>query len=362
MSITLRQVVIHELVKEQHEPIQPSKIKKQTLPVENETIQELVEGIVELYGKKNSSAQYGVFQTGEGRGAFPDSFDEYKNTEVTDESFLKITTVAMTELYKKAENQGPASGGYVLFADYEHNKNRYFLSAMVKQKPGYKITGELKVEDLEYIDLNRLHQAAKISFSKYKAFNEAQEAEKHDINYLSFVSPRNNQKTAGYFILAFGCKAGAPSAKATQAVVKESVAFFSGNQSLVKHADELSKSLYEYLDKKHDSGEPAKLSEIEQIARKYFPADEADDLAEELVAHLNSDEIGVPNEFSVNKTKLYTMTHIVYKSDDFQMAFDKDDIGQDENARFYYDGDKLVLNELPPDFKEMLDAHFQQEM
>lgn len=358
MSITLSHVVIHELIKEQHEPIQPSKVKEQTLPVENETIQKLVEGIVDLYGKKNNSAQYGVFQCGEGRGGFPDAIDAYKNAETSDESFLNVTAIAMTQLYSKAEHISSSSGGYILFADYEQNGIRYFLSAMVKQKPGYKITGELKVEDLEYIDLSRLHQAAKISFAKYEEFNAASDVDKHDINYLSFVSPRNSQKTAGYFISAFGCKAGAPSAKATQAVVRESVAFFNANESLSEHSSVLSKKLYEYLDEKHVSNQPAKLSEIEQIAREYFPADEADSLAEGLVAHLNSDEVAVPSEFSVNKTKLHNMTHIVYKGDGFQMTLDKDDIGQDEDAKFYYDGNRLVLNELPDAFKEMLDEHF----
>ncbi|KAA1205861.1 nucleoid-associated protein [Vibrio cholerae] len=361
MSIILHHVVIHELVKEQHESIQDPVIKEQTLPTANATIKKLVNGIVDLYGKKDSSAQYGVFRTGDSRGRFPEAFDAYKKGNATVEEFLNVTKVAMNELYSKAESQSSSSGGYILFADYEYKGNRFFLAAMVKQKPGYKITGELKVEDLEYIDLNRLHQAAKINFNKFDVFNNADEVERNDINYLSFVSPRNNQKTAGYFILAFGCKAGAPSAKATQAVVRESVAFFKANDVLSDCANDLSKRLYEYLDRKHVSGEPAKLSEVEKIARDFFPADEADDLAEKLVAHLNSEEVAVPNEFSVNKTKLYSMSHIVYKSDDFHVTLDKGDIGQNEDARFYYDGSKLVLQDLPDDFKEMLDAHFQQE-
>ena len=358
MAILLSQVVIHELVKEQREPIQPSDVKEETLSSDNPTIQKLVEGIVDLYGKKNNSAQYGVFETGDARGNFPDAFEVYKGAEESEDNFIKATKVAMTQLYLKAADKPTASGGYILFADYVQNDVRYFLSAMVKQKPGYKITGALKVEDLEYIDLSRLHQAAKVNFAKYEEFAAADEVEQLDINYLSFVSPRNNKATAGYFISAFGCKAGAPSAKATEAVVKESVAFFNADETLSAHSAELSKKLYEYLDNKQRENQPAKLSEIEHIAREFFSADEADNLAEELVAHLNSDEVGVPSEFSVNKTRLHKMTHIVYKGDDFQLTIDKDDIGQDAGSRFYYDGNRLVINELPDEFKDMLDEHF----
>ena len=102
---------------------------------------------------------------------------------------------------------------------------------MVKQKPGYKITGTLDLENLEYIDLSRLYQAARVNFSKYKAhFSPDQEEE---INYLSFVSPGGNQTASGYFIHAFGCEKGSPSAKATEAVINGSWDFFTQHDDFI---------------------------------------------------------------------------------------------------------------------------------
>lgn len=360
MPITLNKAIIHELVKEQREAIQPSAIREHVLPPNNPSIIELIEGIVGLYGKKNSSAQYGVFKSGEGKGQFPESFENYHAAALTDESFKKLSLVGMDGLYIRAESELLASGGYILFADYESNGVRYFLSAMVKQKPGYKITGELEIEDLEYIDLSRLHQAARISFDKYKAYQKANDVDKLDINYLSFVNPSNNSKTAGYFVLAFGCEAGAPSAKATQAVVSESVVFFKREDTLKVYAEDIRAKLYDYLGSKQHNQDSAKLSEIEHIAREFFPADDADRLSEELVSHLNSDEVGVPNEFIVNKSKLHKMTHIVYKGDDLQLTFDKDDLGDDPDAKFYFDGTKLIITELPQDLKEMFTQHLNK--
>lgn len=358
MGIILNKVIIHELVKEQREGIKPSVIRDNVIDATNPSIISLVEGVVELYGKKNNSAQYGVFKSGEGKGDFPLAFDKYYNLQnSTDDNFRDISLVGMDELFTRAENTLLASGGYILFADYISNDVRYFITAMIKQKPGYKITGELSIEDLEYIDLSRLHQASKISFEKYGEYQSANDLERQDVNYLSFVSPASN-KTSGYFILAFGCQAGAPSARATQAVVTESVAYFKQNDDLKEYAIPLRSKLYDYLESKRDTQDSAKLSEIEKIARQFFPADSADKHAENLVEHLNSDEIGVPYEFVVNKSKLQKMTHIVYKGDDLQIIFDKDDLGKDHGAKYCFTGDKLVINELPDGLKNMLNEHF----
>lgn len=358
MSILLNKVIIHELVKEQRESIKPSVIRTRVINAKNPSIISLVEGVVELYGKKNNSAQYGVFKTGEGKGDFPSAFKKYYELpKTTDDNFREISLIGMEELFKRAESESLSSGGYILFADYISNDIRYFITAMIKQKPGYKITGELSIEDLEYIDLSRLHQASKISFDKYGEYQKSSELERQDINYLSFVSPASN-KTSGYFILAFGCQAGAPSARATQAVVTESVAYFKNNEDLKDYSTQLRSKLYDYLESKRDSQDSAKLSEIEKIARQFFPAENADQHAERLVEHLNSDEIGVPYEFVVNKSKLQKMTHIVYRGDDLQIIFDKDDLGKDHGAKYCFTGDKLVINELPDALKDMLNEHF----
>lgn len=96
MGIILNKVIIHELVKEQREGIKPSVIRDHVISATNPSIISLVEGVVELYGKKNNSAQYGVFKTGEGKGDFPLAFDKYYNRQKpTDNEFRDISLVGM---------------------------------------------------------------------------------------------------------------------------------------------------------------------------------------------------------------------------------------------------------------------------
>ncbi|PSU73231.1 hypothetical protein C9J22_04645 [Photobacterium phosphoreum] len=355
VSIELNKIIIHELVKEKNEQIQPLIIRDHVLSDKSQSAIDLVKGIVELYGKKNNSSQYGIFRQGIEGGHFPDNFKQYYQlNDCSDSSFYSLTKVAMGELYSRAENVGLATGGYVLFADYNHTGDRFLLAAMVKQKPGYKITGTLDLEHLEYIDLSRLYQAARVNFSKYEAhFSPDQEEE---INYLSFVSPGGNQTASGYFIHAFGCEKGSPSAKATEAVINGSWDFFTQHDDLKKKAYDFNDTLCQLLDRKVNNKESVKLSDIEHIARQYFPADSADILSEEFLSYLNSEDIGVPSEFIVNKQKLHKMTHVVYNSDDLKLSFDKEDLGSTPSARFYFDAksETLTISELPVELLDIL--------
>lgn len=358
MAITIHKAVVHELIKEKNEDPQPLHYRESLLPVENENVQDVIAGVVNIYGRKNNSARYGIFRDDEVYGNAPNAFHTYSgHDDVRDEDFMDLSISIMQELFREATGVMFATGGHILFADYESDGVRFFLAAMIKQKAGFAFSDTLGVEDLEYIDLSRLHQAIKINFSKYANYQEADDIDRQECTYLSFVSPQSSQSAAGYFIQAMGCKAGAPSAKATQSAVDESVSFFSERDDLIAHVPSLKRDLYNYLDEKEAAKEPATLSDIEAIARRFFPTEneeQADRYADEFVTHLNREESGVPPEFPVNKTKLKNMTHLVYKGDDLHLEFDKNDIGRDPNARVYFDGVRVIINDLPHDLIEKL--------
>lgn len=364
MAITIHRAVVHELIKEKNEEPQPLHYRPSLLPVDNESVKNVVAGVVNIYGRKNNSARYGVFRDDESYGNVPNAFHDYSILDnVSDQDFMGLSKLVMQELFREATGVAFATGGHILFADYESDGVRFLLAAMIKQKAGFAFSDTLGVEDLEYIDLSKLHQAVKINFDRYESYQTADDVEKQEYTYLSFVSPQTSQSAAGYFIQAMGCKAGAPSAKATEAAVKESVSFFESREELKSYAPSLKKELHNYLEQKAASGEPATLPDIEGIARRFFPTDsdeQADQYADEFVTHLNREESAIPPEFPVNKTKLKNMTHLVYKGDDLHLEFDKQDIGDDPNARVYFNGSKLIIKDLPQDLIDKLNQQISE--
>ena len=254
----------------------------------------------------------------------------------------------------------------MLYADYSNSQGRYYLVAMIKQKEGLTLSKQLEPEELTQLDLSRLYQAARISFSKLSAYRAATEQNRLEINYLSFVSPSTSKSTAGYFVTALGCAPGTASARATTTVIRESVEFFRNNESLKPHRHSFKNDLIDYLTKKDESGESVKLSEIESLARRYFPAveeDMADKFSDDFISHLNSEEHGVPVEFPVSKPALMKCRRIQYKADNWDFSFERSALGENDGAKVHFDKEhkRLIINDLPDGVIKLLQEELENQ-
>lgn len=367
MSIQINNVVIHELIKKQHKDIQRPKLKNQVLDPANEIVNSLVLGVSNLYSKKNNSSHYGTFKKTADCGRFPGAWETYSSNKCcSNEDFLTLTFSAMSELQRLAQEQPAASGGYLLFSDYVIENNRFFLIAMLKKKGGILLTEDLVPASLEQVDLNSIHQAARVNFNRYNEFKTSTEEQQQELNYLSFVSPSINVTTAGYFISAIGCSKGTASAKATKNLIEEATAFFRNRTELKKDRLKFKGELINYLNEQASNGVSVKLNDVENIARKYFPKDidgSIDKLATELIEHLNSEDIGVPVEFPPNKSEIKRHTHVKYSSDNWQLLFDRNSLGISANAELRYvaSNGQLVINNLPHELRAIIESELKEK-
>lgn len=352
MDTQVNFAVVHELIKEQHKEIQNSDIRDVVLKKNSPAVSKLVVGATSIYGKKNNAAHYGIFSKNT-ESEFPKEFGSYAKLPLSEDFFLEITRSAMGELHAAAggARARASTGGYILFVDYENSQGRFFLIAMLKKRDGLRLNEKLEPEELIELDLNSLYHAARINFQKLEAHVQASDEERQELNYLSFLSQSAGRAAAGYFVTALGCAIGTASAAATQNLIKEGVKFFRDRPDLHKSRLAFKDDLLRYLEKQRDLGYSVKLSEVEQIARSYFPAEyegQADDLADEFTGHLNSEAVGVPVEFPIHKGVLDKYTHVLYKADNWQLKFDRNSLGEsvDAEIRFVENECKLVINNL----------------
>ena len=360
-AITLHKAIVHELVKEQHKEIQKSNIRPTALDVSKVAVKKLISDIVDVYGDRENSAHYGTFLTTGARGRFPGAFEAYAKVDVprvNEKNFIDLSRCAMDELYRCANLQSAASGGYIVVSDYSLNAQRFFLVAMIKQTPGMTISATLDPEELMRLDLDRLHQAARINFGKLSQYNSAQEDAKKEINYLTFISPRN--EASGYFISAIGCAPGNTSSRATKAVIQETTALFKGDERLRKNHDAFRKALLEYLDEKEARQQSVKISEIGHLVESHIPTElvgEAKSIVNDIVTKLNSEDVGVPAEFPVHKNELKKHTHISGRAANWRVEFDRQALSDSDDAPIYYNRElgTLTFKGIPDDLQKLIE-------
>ena len=365
MTIQINNIVIHELVKEQHLPIQDSVIKDNVLDKNKALIKTLAKSVIDLFGTRNNTTNYGIFDTGAEDTSFQDDFRNYFNLRaVSNQDFIDLTKTAMDCLYTKAEHQSGASGGYILFIDYNTN-SRFFLVAMIKKKDGINLNADLEPEEITQLDLDKLYQVARINFNRYQSYQTASDTEKLELSYLSFLSRKSSEGASGYFITALGCSSNIAPSKATDNLIKGSLSFFQSKDCLKNNIYNFRTRLLSFLNEKIRNKETAKLSEIEQIAREFIPADNVeitDDIASQLMLHLN-EKCYIPSEFPVHQSTVIKNTQIRSKTSNYDLKFEKSALGTNERDKIYYDRvhKKLILSGIPDETIAQIESELAQQ-
>ena len=365
MTIQINNIVIHELVKEQHLPIQDSVIKDNVLDKNKALIKTLAKSVIDLFGTRNNTTNYGIFDTGAEDTSFQDDFRNYFNLRaVSNQDFIDLTKTAMNCLYTKAEHQSGASGGYILFIDYNTN-SRFFLVAMIKKKDGINLNADLEPEEITQLDLDKLYQVARINFNRYQSYQTASDTEKLELSYLSFLSRKSSEGASGYFISALGCSNNIASNKATDNLIKGCLSFFKTQECLKDNTYNFKNKLLCFLNEKINAKDSVKLSEIEAVAREFIPAEDietADSIASQFMIHLN-DECSIPSEFPVHQSTITKYTQIRSKTSNYDLKFEKSALGTNEQDKIYYDREhkKLILSGIPEETISQIESELRQQ-
>lgn len=354
---SIRHVIVHELLKESNKDFDHSKpynLRDTELDKTNDIVKKLVDGVIDLYGSKGNSAHYGVFiKKKTKQGPIPELFHKYSLVQQSVSSdFIELSKEVMKQMYKSAQEQIWASGGYVVFTDYILSGFRYLLVTMIKKTNGVTISENLEPEEMIHLELGNINQAAKINFRYYEEYQKADDLKKTDLSYLSFISKTTGQSAAAYFIAALGCDKGIASAGATRKLPDEIRRFFKKEPLLKNQAESFRNDVIKYLEKQFDNEHSARLSDIESLASghmSYLKEEEKTELVDKLMKHLNSEEVRIPSEFVINKNSLDKIRNVIYKTPSLSFHFDKDLLGVTTDAKIYYDDENqsLTFNNLP---------------
>ncbi|EPQ8921017.1 nucleoid-associated protein [Enterobacter hormaechei] len=316
----IKHVIVHELIKESGNDFDyenPFNLRKTELDKENKIVNKLVEDVIKLYGSRGNTAHYGIFKKDNDRGPIPDEFNNYFSlTNYSSKDFINLSISIMKQLFESAKGQSWPSGGYIVFTDYISNGVRFLLVTMIKKKGGMRISPALEPEEMIHLDLSNINQAAKINFHLYNQYLSADETARTELTFLSFVSKTKGQSASAYFISALGCDKGIASSAATRALPREARNFFKKDVDSKPFAEAFRNKVIRYLDETNRADQPAKLTDIADIAAAQLTSleeDKRNEIIEGFMQHLNNENMRIPSEFVINKSTLDKIKNVSYK-------------------------------------------------
>lgn len=136
------------------------------------------------------------------------NFTKYLNKYIEGEiKFLVFSQKVFKLISDKIESTTNATGGVILFLEYKQLEKNYILIVVLKEKDAMSLNKSNNfIEFILSLDVEKLHEAARISIKDYVADNQP---------YLSFIKKANNKKVTDYFREALNCDDFTDSAKFT---------------------------------------------------------------------------------------------------------------------------------------------------
>jgi nucleoid-associated protein len=242
--VTVKHAIVHLLEKRQLERDVTLQLRAAELVV-SERVTNLLTQIRTLYNSR-SGRGYGRFK--------PEIFLTTALRELIEQrtGFVDFTRLCMGDLSSRVAEANLATGGYVVFVMYEDHGAEYLMIVMLKPTPGVTFDHELEILDIEHLDLNRLHFAARVNLTEWYADGE---------RYISFVKGRAAD-ISSYFRKFIGVDELVEGREDTRRLVATLTDYCANAGLPDDEAESLKQRVHSYCSHKVKAGEPVYLEEL----------------------------------------------------------------------------------------------------
>lgn len=189
-KMVISNLIIHNIIKKQHEKEVKSIIRKTEIKVEDKHHAFLSRILKIYYGKSNPS--YGIFDSNQTSYPYQKMVKDFITTKST---FNAFSTQAADHFTSKIKNEVNATGGFFLMAAFKSKEMNFIATIMLNNTTNYDIDeNDLDINEKLTLDIDKVDVANILNLNKWN---------QGDNTYLSFTKGRKN--ISDYFVNFIGC-------------------------------------------------------------------------------------------------------------------------------------------------------------
>jgi nucleoid-associated protein YejK len=208
----LKRLIAHQIVKEKKQKGAALTLRKTVLPTTSNVADLLINQLNESFKIRNPFA--GLFRTKDNtpkettetpketaeapkkttESAFRQSLLAYLMVD-SDDAFVDFTTTVAGILSAEIGGQPLATGGYVVFAEYQASKDNYLLTALLTTQATPSFDEHLNLITTNPLDFEHLRHGARIRLKAVKSNREG---------VVQFIS-QSAEGVSDYFVEFLGC-------------------------------------------------------------------------------------------------------------------------------------------------------------
>ena len=330
MSITVNQIVLHQLVKhaENETTTMESVLRDELLTITPEVEQMMLQ----LHqGYQNKGKAFGVFQE---NSIFAQDLNRLLENEI---NFLNFSQQSTKLLAQELGKYNFADSGTLILCQYNFLATDYLFIALLDSRISMLVDENLEIRRTEYLDITQFDIAARINLTDLQVNANSN-------RYLTFIKGRVGRKISDFFMDFLGAEEGLNPQVQNQCLLQAVSDYCEQGELNKEQTQAVKKQVFEYCKGQLASGDAIALTELSAnlptLNERPF------------VTFTEEQDYGLEETIPPVRSALKTLTKFSGSGKGVTLSFDADLL----NNRIEWDPltDTLTIKGIPPNLKDQL--------
>ena len=330
MSITVNQIVLHQLVKhaENETTTMESVLRDELLTITPEVEQMMLQ----LHqGYQNKGKAFGVFQE---NSIFAQDLNRLLENEI---NFLNFSQQSTKLLAQELGKYNFADSGTLILCQYNFLATDYLFIALLDSRISMLVDENLEIHRTEYLDITQFDIAARINLTDLQVNANSN-------RYLTFIKGRVGRKISDFFMDFLGAEEGLNPQVQNQCLLQAVSDYCEQGELNKEQTQAVKKQVFEYCKGQLASGDEIALTELSAnlptLNERPF------------VTFTEEQDYGLEETIPPVRSALKTLTKFSGSGKGVTLSFDADLL----NNRIEWDPltDTLTIKGIPPNLKNQL--------
>lgn len=330
MSITVNQIVLHQLVKhaENETTTMESVLRDELLTITPEVEQMMLQ----LHqGYQNKGKAFGVFQE---NSIFAQDLNRLLENEI---NFLNFSQQSTKLLAQELGKYNFADSGTLILCQYNFLATDYLFIALLDSRISMLVDENLEIRRTEYLDITQFDIAAQINLTDLQVNANSN-------RYLTFIKGRVGRKISDFFMDFLGAEEGLNPQVQNQCLLQAVSDYCEQGELNKEQTQAVKKQVFEYCKGQLASGDEIALTELSAnlptLNERPF------------VTFTEEQDYGLEETIPPVRSALKTLTKFSGSGKGVTLSFDADLL----NNRIEWDPltDTLTIKGIPPNLKDQL--------
>ena len=330
MSITVNQIVLHQLVKhaENETTTMESVLRDELITITPEVEQMMLQ----LHqGYQNKGKAFGVFQE---NSIFAQDLNRLLENEI---NFLNFSQQSTKLLAQELGKYNFADSGTLILCQYNFLATDYLFIALLDSRISMLVDENLEIRRTEYLDITQFDIAARINLTDLQVNANSN-------RYLTFIKGRVGRKISDFFMDFLGAEEGLNPQVQNQCLLQAVSDYCEQGDLNKEQTQAVKKQVFEYCKGQLASGDEIALTELSAnlptLNERPF------------VTFTEEQDYGLEETIPPVRSALKTLTKFSGSGKGVTLSFDADLL----NNRIEWDPltDTLTIKGIPPNLKDQL--------